>query len=69
MFTIDTHTHIIPKHVPDFAKKFGYGEFITLDHHVQGRAWMMQGNKRFREITDNCWDPEVRIEEDRKSVV
>lgn len=20
MFTIDTHTHIIPKHVPDFAK-------------------------------------------------
>lgn len=63
MFTIDTHTHIIPKHVPDFAKKFGYGEFITLDHHVQGRAWMMQGNKRFREITDNCWDPEVRIEE------
>lgn len=63
MFTIDTHTHIIPKQLPDFAKKFGYGDFITLDHHVQGRAWMMQGNKRFREITDNCWDPEVRIEE------
>lgn len=63
MFTIDTHTHIIPKQLPDFAKKFGYGEFITLDHHVQGRAWMMQGNKRFREITDNCWDPEVRIAE------
>lgn len=63
MFTIDTHTHIIPKHLPDFSKKFGYGEFIMLDHHVQGRAWMMQGNKRFREITDNCWDPEVRIRE------
>ena len=63
MFTIDTHTHIIPKHLPDFSKKFGYGEFITLDHHEAGRAWMMQGNKRFREITDNCWDAEVRIEE------
>jgi len=63
MFTIDTHTHIIPKHLPDFSKKFGYGEFITLDHHVAGRAWMMQGNKRFREITDNCWDAGVRIEE------
>ncbi len=63
MFTIDTHTHIIPKHLPDFSKKFGYGEFITLDHHVEGRAWMMQGNKRFREITDNCWDPEVRLTE------
>lgn len=63
MFTIDTHTHIIPKHLPDFSKKFGYGEFITLYHHTQGRAWMMQGNKRFREITDNCWDAGVRIEE------
>jgi aminocarboxymuconate-semialdehyde decarboxylase len=63
MYTIDTHTHIIPKHLPDFSGKFGYGEFITLDHHVKGRAWMMQGNKRFREITDNCWDAEVRISE------
>jgi aminocarboxymuconate-semialdehyde decarboxylase len=63
MFTIDTHTHIIPKNLPDFTKKFGYGEFITLDHHMPGKAWMMQGNKRFREITDNCWDPEVRIKE------
>lgn len=63
MFTIDTHTHIIPKHLPDFSKQFGYGEFITLHHHEPGKAWMMQGDKRFREITDNCWDPEVRIRE------
>ncbi len=63
MYTIDTHTHIIPKHIPDFSKKFGYGEFIMLDHHAPGRAWMMQGSKRFREITDNCWDPEVRLRE------
>jgi aminocarboxymuconate-semialdehyde decarboxylase len=63
MLTIDTHTHIIPKHIPDFSKKFGYGEFITLDHHTNDRAWMMQGSKRFREITDNCWDAEVRLEE------
>jgi aminocarboxymuconate-semialdehyde decarboxylase len=63
MFTIDTHTHIIPGNLPDFSKKFGYGEFITLDHHQPGKAWMMQGSKRFREIVDNCWDPLVRIEE------
>ncbi len=63
MFTIDTHTHIIPQHIPDYAKKFGYGEFITLDHHEAGRAWMMQGSKRFREIVENCWSPEVRIKE------
>lgn len=63
MFTIDTHTHIIPKHIPDFNKQFGYGDFIRLDHHQPGRAWMMQGDKRFREIVENCWDPEVRLKD------
>jgi aminocarboxymuconate-semialdehyde decarboxylase len=63
MFTIDTHTHIIPKHFPDFTKKFGYGEFITLHHHEQDKAWMMQGSKRFREVSANCWDADIRIQE------
>lgn len=63
MFTIDTHTHIIPKHIPDFTKKFGYGNFIKLDHHLPNKAWMMQGDKRFREIEENCWDPTVRIQQ------
>jgi aminocarboxymuconate-semialdehyde decarboxylase len=60
---IDVHTHIIPKHLPDFTKQFGYGEFIQLEHHEPGKAWMMQGNKRFREILANCWDAELRIKE------
>lgn len=63
MLKIDTHTHIIPKHLPDWTKKFGYGKFIYLDHHKPGKARMMQGEKFFREIEANCWDPELRIEE------
>ncbi|MBS1652714.1 MAG: amidohydrolase [Bacteroidetes bacterium] len=60
---IDTHTHIIPEHLPDFTKKFGYGNFITLQHHQKGKAWMMQGEKKFREIDANCWDANIRITE------
>lgn len=60
---IDVHTHIIPKNLPDFSKQFGYGDFIHLEHHEPGKAWMMQGNKRFREILANCWDAELRIKE------
>lgn len=63
MLTIDIHTHIIPEHLPDFTKKFGYGNFIHLDHHKPCCARMMQGDKFFREIQDNCWSPERRIEE------
>ncbi len=57
------HTHIIPKHLPRWAEKFGYDGFIHLDHHKDGWARMMQGDKFFREINENCWNPEVRINE------
>lgn len=57
------HTHILPKEIPDFAKKFGYEGFIRLHHHREGYARMMQGEKFFREINENCWDPAVRVQE------
>jgi aminocarboxymuconate-semialdehyde decarboxylase len=63
MLTIDIHTHIIPEHVPDFTKKFGYGDFIRLEHHKPCCARMMKGDKFFREIEDNCWSPKKRIDE------
>ena len=66
MLKIDMHTHIIPKHLPKWADKFGYGGFIHLDHHRPGWARMMQDSRFFREIEHNCWDPDVRIADYKK---
>jgi aminocarboxymuconate-semialdehyde decarboxylase len=64
ILTIDIHTHILPEHIPHWKEKFGYGGFITLDHHKPCCARMMQDTGRFfREIEDNCWSPEKRISE------
>ncbi len=49
--------------MPNWSEKFGYGDFIYLQHHKKGFAKMMRGNQFFREIKENCWDAEVRIEE------
>lgn len=63
MLKIDSHTHILPEKLPQWSDKFGYGDFIYLNHHKQGAAQMMKGNQFFREIKENCWDPELRIRE------
>jgi aminocarboxymuconate-semialdehyde decarboxylase len=60
---IDMHTHLMPADFPDFAKKFGYGDFIRLEHHRPGFARMMKGDRFFREIEQNCWDAVLRIDE------
>ena len=41
IFTIDIHTHIIPEHLPRWREKFGYGEFVWLQHHKPCCARMM----------------------------
>lgn len=60
------HTHIIPEHMPNWTEKFGYGDFIYLQHHREGFAKMMKGNQFFREIESNCWDPDLRIDDYKK---
>lgn len=59
---IDIHTHILPREIPRWMDKFGYGGFVGLEHHRHGCARMLRDDGRFfREIQDNCWDPDVRI--------
>src|SRR5450432_4413517 len=66
---IDLHTHILPREWPDLDAKYGYGGFVRLDHYKPCCARMMMGDRVFREITDNVWDPKRRIEEcDRTGV-
>ena len=66
---IDLHTHILPRDWPDLDAKYGYGGFVRLDHYKPCCARMMIGDRVFREITDNVWEPTRRIEEmDREGV-
>jgi len=53
----------MPENIPNYFQKFGYGEFIHLGHHCPGCARMIKGDKVFREIEQNCWDPEARMKE------
>lgn len=63
MLTIDIHTHILPEHIPNFKERFGYGGFIHLEHHKPCCARMMRDDHFFREVQDNCWDPQSRMHE------
>ncbi|HWM23793.1 MAG TPA: amidohydrolase family protein [Chthoniobacterales bacterium] len=60
---IDLHTHILPRDWPNLDAKYGYPGFVRLDHYKPCCARMMIGERVFREITDNVWDPARRIEE------
>lgn len=61
MLTIDIHTHILPKEIPNFKERFGGGDFIRLEHQASGCAKMFKGDNFFREIESNCWEPVDRI--------
>jgi len=59
---IDIHTHIMPEQMPNWTQKFGYGEFIHLEHR-NCKACMMIGDKVFREVEENCFREDIRLKE------
>jgi aminocarboxymuconate-semialdehyde decarboxylase len=68
-FTVDLHTHILPKSWPDLRQRFGYGGFVRLEHHAAGSARMLIDDTQFRVIPETCWNPARRLEDcDRHGV-
>lgn len=64
MLKIDVHTHILPENIPRWKEQFGYGGFIRLEHHQPCCARMLKDDGHFfREVEDNVWNAEKRIEE------
>ena len=59
---IDIHTHIMPPSMPNWIAKFGYGEFIHLEHR-NCQACMMKGDKLFRVVENNCFEVDLRLKE------
>lgn len=52
----------MPAEMPNWVKRFGYGEFIHLEHR-NCKACMMKGDRLFRVVETNCFDAAVRLKD------
>jgi aminocarboxymuconate-semialdehyde decarboxylase len=62
MLKIDIHSHILPSAWPDLADKYGDPRFPVMVN-ADGHYRIYRGNKFFREIWQNAFDPEFRKDE------
>lgn len=69
MMRVDLHTHLVPPRWEDWAARWGGGAWPRLVPRDDCRATLMTGDRLFREITDQAWSPERRIEDmDRRGL-
>ena len=58
---IDAHSHDVPRGWPDLAEATGgAGPWPSLRIDSERSAMILLGDREFRAITSQCWDPEVR---------
>ena len=61
---IDAHSHPVPRGWPDLAEVTGDPEpWPRLRVESEREAMILIGDRDFRRITSQCWDPEVRAED------
>jgi len=60
---IDLHTHVVPPRWEDFAARWGGGRWPRLVPRDACRATLMTGDTVFRELTDQAWSAERRLED------
>ncbi|WP_429805481.1 amidohydrolase family protein [Cytobacillus horneckiae] len=60
---VDFHTHILPLDLPDLNKKFGQSRWPVLEQKCSCGADIMVSGKLFREVTDQVWSAQKRIQD------
>ena len=60
---VDFHTHIIPENIPNFVEKYGGETLALLEKTCSCGANIMVAGNVFREVTDQVWSPEKRIQD------
>jgi len=60
---IDFHTHIIPEEIPNFVERYGSQKWPVLKKTCSCGADIYLEGEKFREVTDQVWSAEKRIED------
>lgn len=70
-FLVDLHTHILPRHWPDLAQKYGYPGWLRLEPlpPPSTDANLYKDHKFFRRINCSCFSPTQRLNDCESSGV